>query len=109
MGAEKLKKQKTNLDIPLVGFGTEVENDLIKTTYDEILKEEKIRLPDFVIRKIPNLSTEGAMRSLFVEPSKLKLGTLEDDDLNLGKKKCLIKFYLPKGSYATNLIKYIVK
>lgn len=97
--------RKDNLNIPLVGFGTEFEDKMIEELYEKIMKDEEITLRDFVNKKIPELSEEGAKRDLYVEPKDLEIGTLKDDELNTGMKKVLIKFFLPKGAYATNVIK----
>jgi len=59
----------------------------------------------FVIREIPELSSEGVMRNAFVEVSNLSISDFDDDELNEGKKKCTVKFSLPKGSYATIVVK----
>ena len=37
--------------------------------------------------------------------ANLTIGTLEDDELNDGRKKVRVVFSLPKGSYATMVIK----
>ncbi|MBT3407516.1 tRNA pseudouridine(13) synthase TruD [Candidatus Woesearchaeota archaeon] len=86
--------------LPLIGFNTD-ETDVVK----EILKREGITLRDFIIRPIPELSQEGDDRKVFVDVKNLEIGELEDDELNLSKKKVLIKFFLTKGSYATQVIK----
>ena len=48
---------------------------------------------------------EGKTRNVFVDVSNLEIGQFENDELNYGMKKIKIKFGLPKGSYATMLIK----
>ena len=94
-----------NIRIPLVGFGTEFENREIEKITRDILKEENITLRDFVIRSMPELSAEGNERDLLIDIKNLKINELEDDDLNIGKKKCTLSFDLGKGSYATIVIK----
>jgi len=86
--------------IPLIGFGTELDDEM-----EILLKEEGISQRDFLIRSIPELSSEGAERDLVVEAENVKIGKLIDDDLNKGKKKIVISFDLPKGSYATMFIR----
>ncbi len=55
---------------------------------------------------MPELASEGDERNMFVKAEKLNIKT-EDDELNKDKKKCIISFVLPKGSYATIVIKKI--
>lgn len=102
---EYLKISNKNIKIPIIGFGTEIEDKKLRNIVNNILEKEKITLRDFIIRQIPELSSEGTERDLFVELKNLKIGKLENDELNKGKKKCVISFKLPKGAYATMAIK----
>jgi len=98
-----------NIKIPIIGFGTEIEdikdNDLRKIVQD-ILKEEGIAEKDFIIPQIKELSSEGGERDLFVKPESLSI-SIADDELNKGKLKAIVSFFLPKGSYATVVIESI--
>ena len=91
-------------DLPLIGFGTEVQDAIVKEKVDEIMGEEGISYRDFIVRQFPRLSSEGDTRPLFVDLSDLAVGAMEDDDLHAGKKKCMVTFSLPPGSYATVVI-----
>jgi tRNA pseudouridine13 synthase len=96
-----------NIKIPLIGFGTELEDNYVGTIIKDILREEGIDLRDFVVRSIPESSSEGSTRNLFVTIQDFTVGNLEDDELNKGKKKVTIQFRLPKGSYATVALRYL--
>lgn len=93
-------------NIPLIGF-TDLEDDDLKPILDKILKKEDITNRDFIIREIPHISLEGTERKLFMNIENLEIGNLEADELNKGKKKVKIKFFLEKGSYATMAIKHL--
>lgn len=90
------------LELPLIGF---MSKETIKVKL--ILKKEGICLRDFVIRQIPNLSQEGQVRKCFVDLMELKISNLQQDNLNKGKKKIKLNFGLPKGSYATMVVKVL--
>jgi tRNA pseudouridine13 synthase len=94
-----------NMKLPLIGFATEVQDKDVKQIVERILQNEDVKKEDFVIRAIPELSSAGNERDLFVEIRDLKIGQLEDDELNSGKKKVKVSFSLGKGSYATEVIK----
>lgn len=95
--------------IPLVGFShEEIENAEIQEIIDEIMEEEHLSYADFVIKQIPELTLEGELRKVFVPVHDLELGRKVTDELNPGKKKVKVSFVLPKGSYATMVIKRIV-
>ena len=103
--AEKMNKEA---ELPIIGFGTEFEDDEIKQEIEELMKEENITLRDFIIKQLPNLSLEGDSRQLYSEIKDLNISELEDDELNQGKKKCTVKFFLEKGCYATEVIKALL-
>ena len=110
VNSKKVKNEKNSqapggTKIPLIGFATEIQDDDVKKIVDKILQNEDVKPNDFVIRAIPDLSSAGNEREMFVEIKDLKIGELEDDDLNPGKKKVRITFSLGKGSYATEVIK----
>jgi tRNA pseudouridine13 synthase len=52
---------------------------------------------------------KGSIRALTVKPTLLKILEFKDDDLNPGKYKIKIEFSLQKGSYATMLIRELMK
>jgi len=93
-------------EIPIIGFETlksEKTSDIIK----KIMDEEKISQRDFIIREMPTLSAEGGLRKAKIKVHDLEISELEDDELNQGKKKVTIKFFLEKGSYATEAIRQL--
>ncbi|MFT4260948.1 MAG: tRNA pseudouridine(13) synthase TruD [Candidatus Woesearchaeota archaeon] len=90
--------------IPIIGFGSDIPEDL-EPIIDELLEEENISLRSFIIREIPSLSAEGTNRSLFIDYKDLEFEVESDGDIY---KKVRFKFYLPKGSYATMLVKNLL-
>lgn len=100
-----------NIKIPLIGFdieygdGNEESNEKIKKITEDLMQEENIEERDFIIRELPNISSGGGKRDLFVNIDDLKIGEPEEDELNTGKKKIRLSFSLQKGSYATEIIK----
>jgi tRNA pseudouridine13 synthase len=95
--------------MPLLGFATEFDNDKIEEIYINIMQKEGITQADFVTRAIPDLSSAGSVRDIFTVVHDLEVGALEDDEINSGMKKCRVKFRLGKGSYATEVIKEMMK
>lgn len=91
---EKIENKK----MPVLGFLTEFKNKQLKEIYKNLMKEEKIKKEDFIIREMPELSSEGVERDLLVEIKDFEI-TKED------KKTFLVEFSLPPGSYATLVIK----
>ncbi len=92
-------------EVDITGFGTELKDDDDGKIIKSLIGRDNITQRDFIIRSIPELSSEGTMRKMFIEVKELNIPELEQDKLNKGKKKCKITFTLPKGSYATVVIK----
>lgn len=84
------KIELANTKLPLIGFGTE-EN------VEKVLVSEGITLRDFIMKQIPELSSEGAEREAFIEPKDLEVKKIDNG--------YLVSFSLPAGSYATVVIK----
>jgi tRNA pseudouridine13 synthase len=87
--------------IPIVGFGSIITDKVIET----ILEKEKVKPRDFIFKEFPALSSEGGERELYSFAEEFEIGNLEEDELNKGMKKTKLKFFLRKGSYATEFIR----
>ncbi len=90
-----------NFKLPLINFDTETDKLL-----DNLLKEEGITKEDFLIKSMPELISETQEREAFIEVKDIRC-TWSKDELNKGKRKVEVCFFLPKGSYATLLTKKI--
>ena len=91
--------------IPLVGFLTELEGEIGKL-YAALLKKEGITQENFLMRSLPELSAEGSERALYADVKHFSY-TYEEDELHPLKYKCLLHFELPKGAYATMVVKQL--
>ncbi|MBI2148390.1 tRNA pseudouridine(13) synthase TruD [Candidatus Woesearchaeota archaeon] len=88
-----------NFKIPIANFDTD-KNDVL----DKIMNEEGIKRGDFIVREIPELITQGVNRDAFVNVENIKYKWAKEE-LNKDKLKLELSFFLPKGSYATMLVK----
>jgi len=95
----KMAKNSFETKLPIIGFATEQTEQTKK-----IFTEEQINTRDFIIKQLPDLSSEGGEREVYAEAKNLKICKLEDDELNAGMKKLTIEFELGKGIYATEFI-----
>ncbi len=85
------------------GFGVEISSDKMR----ELMSVDKISERDFIIRQFPQLTLEGVERNVFTEAKNLDVSELQEDELNKGKKKIILKFNLDNGCYATEFIKQL--
>lgn len=90
--------------IPIVGYLMDIKDDEINKIYEAVLDDEELQTNDFIIKQMPEISSEGNQRRLFV---KIKDFNYEynSDELNKGKYKARLTFMLPKGAYATLVVK----
>ncbi len=66
----------------------------------EALENEWIELKDFEIHGMPDLTSEGLRRKLWIEPKDFKV-------LERGENWIKLTFSLPKGCYATTALNYL--
>jgi len=85
-----------DLDWPIIGYKTKLKGKQ-KEIIEQLMKEEGISF-DFFKSEIHALASEGLTRKAFIKIKDLKLGRFENHQQQ-------VSFFLPKGSYATIVIK----
>jgi len=90
-------------EIELLGFLTEFEEKEVEEEYNKVMEEEGITKNNFLIKPLPEVSSEGSVRKMFMEfkDFSFKWG---DDELNKNKLKVELGFWLAKGQYATEFV-----
>ena len=92
------KESVEDFKVPLVGFEFfESENEEIEGFLEDFLEKDKINPRSFVNKQIPELTFEGNLRNVIVQ--------VKDFSSNIDSDKVVVEFTLPKGSYATVVIK----
>lgn len=97
-GVMKEKIKLKNEKIPLVGFEIDCKNKKTRQKIERIMEQEGIRERDFIIREIPELSSSGGERMLFMNVADFSYKKINVETM-------LMHFTLKKGSYATIVIK----
>ena len=102
-----LKKKRAFITAPLPGYATEFASGLPGEIEQKVLEELKVPLNGFNIEKIPEMSSKGTRREILLQVGpKFKAS---EDELNPGKSKAILEFMLPKGSYATTVLREYMK
>ena len=96
-------------EIPLVGYKTDLKDERPENLMEEILEEEGVSQEDFRLSDLPELRSEGSYRRAFADFRNFEVLDLDEDSLNMARNKMTVKFDLPKGSYATVLLREIQK
>jgi tRNA pseudouridine13 synthase len=102
-----LKRGRAFVTAPLVGyesdFGLGIPGELEK----KVFEETDISQDAFRMKQIPDLASKGLRREILLH-CKPEFVTSEDE-LNPGKSKATLTFSLPKGSYATTVLREYMK
>lgn len=102
-----LKKKRAFITAPLPGYSTEFASGPQGEIEQGVLEEFNVPLKGFNIEEIPEMSSKGTRREILlqVEPKF----EASEDELNPGKSKAILEFMLPKGSYATTVLREYMK
>jgi tRNA pseudouridine13 synthase len=94
-----------DLELPLIDGSTRVPQPTFQKALSELLKEKKLSLSDLDALKLPGFCLKEEPRALVLKPEDLEVGPVEKDERNREAKKRTVSFRLPRGSYATLVVK----
>ena len=98
---EKLKVMRT----PLYGPDGDGGSEPFRRAMREELHEAGLSREDFVRNEIPGMVWREEPRDVWVKPADVDEVRIEPDDVNPGKVCAKLQFSLPRGAYATMMIK----
>jgi tRNA pseudouridine13 synthase len=98
-------EQLRKVVLPVPGHDTSVSDGTTQRILDEVLQGEGIGLADLRVRQMRRISVGGVERAAVVMPEGLSVTEAVPDDRYPGRRKATLSFFLPRGSYATLLIK----
>ncbi len=90
--------------LPTPSQNAKMPDTLAERFYQEILTEHQLMPSSFNLGKIRTAFFKSNPRPLIIIPA-ISRAEVEDDELYSGKKKLILEFKLPRGSYGTMLIK----
>ena len=85
----------------IIGYDTEIADGVMGEIERKIMEEEGVEPEKFAISELPSLSSQG-MRRILLSPVKRIEWEMDETDLRLS-------FFLPKGCYATCLLREFMK
>lgn len=106
---DAVEKGKMRLALPLIGFRQRLSQGLQGEVEKQILEQEDIRPEEFRIQAMPEVSSKGELRTATAPIGGLTLETafIQQDDTPKGK--ATLSFVLQRGSYATVVLREIMK
>lgn len=94
---------------PLFGYESEFSKGKMGEIEKQILEEEGIKLEQFKITQMAELSVKGQKKEIVLFPENLKLLEIGKDEFYEGKLYAKISFDLSKGNYATTVLRELTK
>jgi len=93
----------------LFGFESKLAKGKPGEIEQRVLEKEGIKLEEFKVKKMAEISSKGARKGIVLFPKKMQLLGVEDDEFFPGKKAATISFELSKGNYATTVLREMMK
>ncbi len=97
-----------DIELPLPCARMERPEGLIGDLLDSVLQEEQIELREIRVKYPRDSFFSKGLRRAIIHPTGLKCITA-DDELHAQRHKILLTFELPRGSYATILVKRLTE
>ena len=108
--AQALKLNRAAIVVPLIGFDTNLDDfPLMKQLFNEIIKQENFNEEIFRSDLFIKYDFKGSFRTMTVKPLDFKILEIKDDDIFSNRMLFKFEFSLQKGSYATILLREIIK
>src|SRR5688572_21310804 len=82
----------------------DVDDPRERALYEKVLAEEELA-PERMAAAVPGFHLKGEERELFLRPAHLRVRPPEEDNLNPGSGAVRVRFELPRGGYATLVVK----
>jgi tRNA pseudouridine13 synthase len=96
-----------SVQMPVPGYDTELSDGVIGQVERDVLVSEGVDLDAFKIDSCPRLASKGVMRNILL-PADIKVSVVPDE-LTKDRVKVELRFFLPKGGYATTVLREIMK
>ncbi|MEM3666311.1 MAG: tRNA pseudouridine(13) synthase TruD [Candidatus Bathyarchaeia archaeon] len=106
---EAVKSGRMRMAIPMVGFKQHTSQGIQGEIEKQILDEEGIAPEDFKIKEMPEISARGGLRTAITPLNNFEVNQILDDDAFPSKRKVELSFMLHRGSYATILLRELMK
>jgi len=107
---EAISLNRARIVIPLIGYDTNIEEfPLINQLLKELSNEEGIESSIFKNDLLVDYDFKGTFRAMMVKPIGLKLLEFGSDDEFKKKNILKLEFSLKRGSYATMLLRELMK
>ncbi len=95
-----VKRKRAYVTLPLIGKDTVINPGKTGEEERKILGDEKVNTADFSVTEMPELASSGLRREILLRVKP---------DIKPGVGTAGLKFYLPRGCYATTVLREFMK
>lgn len=104
-----LQKGRMRLALPLIGYKQKTSRGVQGEIEQKILEKEKIAPEDFQMKTFPEIRAAGGLRTAITPIQDFSFNQPMKDSANPSKTAVKLAFTLPRGAYATTLLREIMK
>jgi tRNA pseudouridine13 synthase len=104
-----IEASKMRLAIPLIGFKQRTSLGVQGEIEKQILEKEGFSQEGFKILAMPEITSRGELRTAMMPLNNFSLNEVSEDSANPSKHKAEVSFTLYRGSYATILLRELMK
>jgi len=102
-----VRRNRAFVTAPLIGHSSELASGVPGEIEREVIEELNVPIEGFKVPSMEELSSKGLRREILLSADPKY--TIGEDELNEGKYKVTLDFSLPKGSYATTILREYMK
>jgi tRNA pseudouridine13 synthase len=106
---ESIKMGRMQVAVPLVGIKQRLSQGIMGKIEKRVLEAERVKTEDFRVDAIPEISGRGGLRTVTAPIENFELHGVSADADNLKEHQAELEFMLLRGSYATVLLREIMK
>jgi tRNA pseudouridine13 synthase len=104
-----IRSGKLRLAIPLIGFKQHPSQGVQGEIEKHVLEEEEVSPSEFRISSMPEVNTKGRLRAAVIPINNFSTGDISSDANGTVGQEIGVTFMLYRGSYATILLREIMK
>jgi tRNA pseudouridine13 synthase len=105
----RVKAGRMQVALPLIGMKQKPSQGVMGQIEQDILKEEGVRTEEFRVNEISKISGRGGVRAVLAPLAGFKLHGVSAVASNEKERQADLSFMLQRGSYATVLLREIMK
>jgi tRNA pseudouridine13 synthase len=106
---KSIESGKVRLGLPLIGLKQPPSQGIQGEIECEILLEEAISMKNFKVAAMPEMSSKGELRPIVTPVKDFRVSEIFDDTIATSRRAAKIVFTLYRGSYATVVLRELMK